>query len=114
MTTAASKVHIGLANTPEFETLDVVTQDDNGTLQGILKRITNVSIRLINSMGGLFGPSSSVTDSIDYRDETVLFTGWVKDLSFDEQDDVTSTVYITCDEPLPLEIAAINIDLEDE
>ena len=114
LTTAASKVHIGLANTPEFETLDVVTQDDDGTLQGILKRITNVSIRLINSMGGLFGPDSSTTDSIDYRDETALFTGWVKDLSFDEQDDVTSTVYITCDEPLPLEIAAINIDLEDE
>ena len=114
LTTAASKVHIGLANTPEFETLDVVAQDNDGTLQGILKRITNVSIRLINSMGGLFGPDSSVTDSIDYRDETALFTGWVKDLSFDEQDDVTSTVYITCDEPLPLEIAAINIDLEDE
>ena len=114
LSTAASKVHIGLANTPEFETLDVVAQDDDGTLQGILKRITNVSIRLINSMGGLFGPDSSTTDSIDYRDETALFTGWVKDLSFDEQDDVTSTVYITCDEPLPLEIAAINIDLEDE
>ena len=114
LTTAASKVHIGLANTPEFETLDVVAQDNDGTLQGILKRITNVSIRLINSMGGLFGPGSSVTDSIDYRDETALFTGWIKDLSFDEQDDVTSTVYITCDEPLPLEIAAINIDLEDE
>ena len=114
LATAASKVHIGLANTPEFETLDAVTQDDKGTLQGILKRITNVTVRLVNSMGGVFGPDSSTTDPIPYDDTTTPYTGWTKDLSFDEGDDVISTVYITCDEPLPLEIAAINIDLEDE
>ena len=113
LATAASKVHIGLANTPEFETLDAVTQDNEGTLQGILKRITNVTMRLVNSMGGLFGPDSTVTDPILYDDETEPYTGWTKDLSFDEGDDQTSTVYITCDEPLPLEIAAIMIELED-
>jgi hypothetical protein len=114
LTTAASKIHIGLLNTPEFETLDAVTQDDDGTLQGILKRITNVSIRLVTSQGGLYGPDSSTTDSIPYRDTTTPFTGWTDDLSFDEQDDLTATVYLTCDEPLPFEIAAILIDLEDE
>ena len=113
LATAASKIHIGILSTPELETLDVVSEDNEGPLQGVIKRITNISISLINSMGGLFGPDSSTTDSIHYRDETTLFTGWTKDMEFDEQDDVTSTVYITSDEPLPLEIAAISIDLED-
>jgi len=114
LTTAASKVHIGLAYTPEFETLDVVSSDDEGPLQGTVKRITNVYLRLISSMGGVFGPSSSVTDPITYRVTTAPFTGWLKDLEFNEDFDNTSTVYIQCDEPLPFESAAINIDLEDD
>ena len=114
LSTAASKVHIGLAYTPELETLDPVTQDDEGTLQGVLKRITNVTLRLVSSMGGLFGTDSSTTDPIPYDDETEPYTGWTKDLSFDGDYDQTSTVYITCDEPLPLEVAAIMMELEDE
>ena len=113
LTTAASKIHAGLAYTPEFETLDVVGQDDKGVLQGVIKRITNITISLIDSMGGVFGPSSSATDPIPYDNETEPFTGWTDDLSFDEGFDNTSTVYIKCDEPLPMEIAAILIDLED-
>ena len=102
-----------MANTPEFESLDAVISDDEGTLQGVLKRITNVTFRLISSMGGLFGPDSSHTDPIVYDDTTAPFTGWTRDMSFDEQDDQTSTVYLTCDEPLPMEIAAIMMELED-
>ena len=113
LSTAASKVHVGLAYTPEFETLEAVAQNDKGSLQGVIKRITNVSFSLINSMGGVFGPDSSTTDPIPYDDETALFTGWTRDLSFDEGFDNTSTVYIKCDEPLPMEIAAILIDLEE-
>jgi hypothetical protein len=117
LATAASKVHIGLANTPEFETLDVVVSDNavvsKGPLQGVLKRIENVTLRLISSMGGRFGPDSATTDPINYRTTTEPFTGWTRDMSFDEDFDETSTVYITCDEPLPMEIAAIMIDLED-
>jgi hypothetical protein len=113
LSTAASKVHIGLAYTPELETLDVVATDDDGPVQGEIKRIKNVSISLVDSMGGQFGPDSSNTDDIPYDDETALFTGWTRDLSFDEGFDDTSTVYITSDEPLPLEVAAISIDLED-
>jgi hypothetical protein len=111
---AASKIHIGLGNTPEFESLDAVTEDKEGTLQGVLKRITNITIRLVSSMGGQFGPDSSTTDDIPYDDETTPYTGWTKDLSFDEDFDQTSTVYMTSDEPLPLEIAAILIELEDD
>ena len=113
LSTAASKVHVGLAYTPEFETLEAVAQNNDGSLQGVIKRITNVSFSLINSMGGVFGPDSSTTDPIPYDDETALFTGWTRDLSFDEGFDNTSTVYIKCDEPLPMEIAAILIDLEE-
>ncbi|OEU68389.1 MAG: hypothetical protein BBJ57_02165 [Desulfobacterales bacterium PC51MH44] len=114
LSTAASKVHVGLVQTPELETLDAVTQDDEGTLQGVLKRITNVTMRLVSSAGGQFGPDSSATDDIPYDDSTTPYTGWTDDLSFDEGFDKTSTVYITSDEPLPLEIAAIMIDLEDD
>ena len=84
LATAASKVHIGLSNTPVLETLDAVTEDKEGTLQGVIKRVENITIRLISSMGGQFGPNSSATDDIPYRDTTVPFTGWTKDLSFDE------------------------------
>jgi Concanavalin A-like lectin/glucanases superfamily len=109
---AASKVHLGLSYTPEFETLDVVHEDKEGTLQGEVGRIANIIIFLVNSMGGKFGPDSSTTESIPYDDTTTPFTGWTNDLAFNEGSDKEKTVYITCDEPLPMEIAAINIDLE--
>jgi hypothetical protein len=114
LTTAASKVHIGLAYTPVLETLDAVMKDDEGTLQGVIKRITNITMRLIDSQGGQFGPNSSITDDIPYDSTTSPYTGWTDDLSFDEGFDEISTVYITSDEPLPFGVAAIQIDLEDD
>lgn len=112
--TAASKVHIGLANTPELETLDVSYDEyKSGPLHGLPKRITNISVFLINSLGGLFGADSSHTNPIPYDDDTELFTGWTDDLPFPEGSDKDSTAYFKCDEPLPLEIGAINFDLED-
>ena len=113
LATAASKVHVGLPYDSELETLDLVSQDDKGTLQGVIGRVTNVAIRLINSLGGIFGPSSSTTDAIPYDDSTTEFTGWTRDLTFDEGYDETKTVYIKCNEPLPFEVAAILFDLED-
>jgi len=113
LSTAASKVHVGLAYTSELETLEAVVQDQDGTLQGIMKRITNVSLSLVESVGGLYGPDSSRTDDIPYDDETAPFTGWTRDLSYDEGFSEASTVYVGTSEPLPLTVAAISIDLED-
>jgi len=107
---AASKIHLGLPYTPEMETLDAVISDREGPLQGVIKRIANTSIFLVNSMGGLFGSDSSHTDSIDYDDTTEPFTGWTRDMPFNEGSDNEATVYIQCNEPLPMEIGAILIE----
>jgi hypothetical protein len=113
LTTAASKIFAGLANTPELETLDYPLETEEGSEAGYPKRITNIILHLINSQGGLYGPDSSTTDPIQYDDTASLYTGWTIDLSFDEGSDKTATVYVTCDEPLPLEISSILIDTED-
>lgn len=113
LSTAAGKVHIGLAYTPEFEPLDVVNEDEDGPMQGMVKRITNISLYLIDSQGGIFGPSDSETDSIPYDDTTVLYTGWTNDLPFEGESEKEPIIHIECDEPLPLEIGAISIELED-
>ena len=110
---AASKVHVGLANTPELETLDIYREDEVGPVVGYEQRITNVKFSLVDSMGGQYGPDSSTTQDIEYRDETEPFTGWTEDMGFNEGFDNTSTVYVTSNEPLPLQVAAISIDLEE-
>ena len=110
--TASTKVHIGLNYVPELETLEAATEDREGPLQGYSKQITNIIIQLVNSQGGLYGPDSSTTDPIEYKNTTLLYTGWTEDQSFDEGSDASATVYIKCDKPLPLQVAAILIDID--
>jgi len=52
--TAASKVHVGLGYTCDLETLDV--DSAARTVQGILKSVDNVALKVYKSRGGWVGP----------------------------------------------------------
>ena len=109
---SASVVQVGLGYDSVVSPLDVVVEDKLGTLQGGIKRVTNVIFYLIESQGGEFGPDSNTLDDIPYYD-TDLFTGWTDDLSFDAGFDRETNIYINHSGLLPFEIAAITVELED-
>ena len=54
---AAKKVHVGLRYSSEFQTLDLEYQNTGGGYQGKMKKIAQMSVRLIDSRGGEYGVS---------------------------------------------------------
>ena len=112
--TASSYVSIGLNYVTDIETLEMPTEDELGATVGLVKRITNVAINLKDTAGGQYGPDSSTLADIPDTTDTALYNGWTSDLEFNEGYDETATVYIRQDEPLPLEVLALNIEYDDE
>jgi len=53
---ACSRIHAGLPYTCDFETLNVELGLKSGTNQGKPTKISNVTVRLLNSRGGWLGP----------------------------------------------------------
>ena len=56
LATKASRVHIGIPYTSEIETLNIEAPS-GGTMQGKLKKIAKVTVRVENSRGMLIGPT---------------------------------------------------------
>ena len=54
---AASKVHVGLRYSSEFQTLDLEYPGSEGKYQGKAKKISEMKVRLIDSRGGEYGTS---------------------------------------------------------
>jgi len=62
-----NRVHIGLPYTSKIKPMKLDFLTTGGRLQGLAKRITAISLRLIDSLGGDIGPSWTKYDSIVYR-----------------------------------------------
>jgi len=54
---SASQVKVGLPFTSEFETMNVNMAMPEGSIQGQHYKISNVTFRLMNSLGGFIGPN---------------------------------------------------------
>ena len=65
LTTAASKVHVGLNYTGQLQPMRLEAGADEGTAQGRIKRINNMVIRFFETLFGNLGPDSSTLDSMD-------------------------------------------------
>lgn len=66
----ATTVQIGLPQTAKLTTMPLEAGSANGTSQGKIKRITNVNVRFMNTLGGKLGrddPSNPVFDEILFR-----------------------------------------------
>ena len=72
---SASTVQVGLSYTSTYRSnnIDVPTQD--GTAQAKTKRITDVTFRVVDSIGGTAGPDATNQDTLADMDVTTLYTG---------------------------------------
>lgn len=79
---AATKATVGLAAPYYGQLMPLETGAQMGTAQGRMKRTHKLTVRLLNSLGGKFGPAIGQTDALEYRTTATvmdqpppLFTG---------------------------------------
>jgi hypothetical protein len=116
-----TKVVVGLPFVPEIETLDEEFPMRDGTLQGRKYQMNRVSIKFVNSRGGLIGMDSvALKDKIDFRnppayegvalddasDPTPLFTGFLP-LTLPQNFNAHGHIFYRQDEPMPVTITGI-------
>lgn len=105
--TSVSTLHAGFAYNSNIETLRIaVPSESSGTIQGKTKRISNVTLRLLESLECKIGPDSSNLVSMDFTDGNTAFSG-DKNIPFDDKYNKEGYIYIRQDAPLPLTVLAI-------
>ena len=110
----ASNVCIGLKYTSTWELPNIEMQLQDGTMQGRRKKVSEVILRLDNSLGGRVGLATNKTDVIKYdelqKQEVTLFSGeklvTVPNVTVGGFNDKGRVVVIS-DDPYPLSISSI-------
>lgn len=102
---------VGLSYTMKIEVPNVEYQDQRGTSQGRTKKLSKVTLRLINSLGGKVGNGVGAYDEIKYDEfsdqETTLYSG-DKDVTIPNQSaEKNGRVLIESDAPYPFNLAGI-------
>ena len=108
-----SKAQVGLGFTTTIRNLRPDEGAEDGTAQGKLKRVFEVVVRFINTLGAKVGPNSTDVDEIKFRagDDPMdvsppLFTG-DKRVKFRGGWEREGQVTIIQDQPLPLTVSAL-------
>ena len=108
-----TKAHVGLAYDSILQTMRTDAGGTEGTAQAKNKRISDIDIRVLNSVGAKIGPTESDLDTIPFRtvhmamDTPVpLYTG-DKFIEFAGGYDNDGFVVVKQDQPLPLTILSI-------
>lgn len=111
--TLACKVHIGLPTRARLQTMRLNAGAADGTTQGKTARINKASVRLLESLGLLMGPSFEQLDEIDFRvvadqmdGPPALFTG-DKLVDFDADYGTDPWVCLETSEPQPCTVVGI-------
>ena len=109
----ASKAHVGLGYTSDFETLRIDVGARDGTTQGKIIRFHRVIIRFLQTLGGFFGPDESNLDQIIFREggdpmdtAVPLFTGDIE-LEWDSEYDSNNLIFYRQTQPFPVIIEAV-------
>jgi hypothetical protein len=111
----ASRVHVGLKYTSDIETLNIESPGQ-GTLQGKLKRVVGVTVRLVKSRGLWHGPKfDNLTEakqrsSEDYDEPTQLLTGDLE-LTTPAEWNKNGRICFRQRDPLPMTILAVVPDV---
>jgi len=107
-----NRVHIGLGFTSYLQTMNL-EPPVTGTTQSLNKRIHEISLRMVDSLGGKVGASFDDMDQLIYRDAddtleamTPVFTG-DKTISYDGPYETDASIFVKQDEPLPLTLTAL-------
>jgi hypothetical protein len=110
---STTKAHIGLSYESTLQTMRVEAGGTEGTSQGKTKRIRDLTLRVLNSVGAKVGPDESNLELIPFRDSSMsmneavpLFTG-DKDIEFPSGYDSDGFIVVKQDQALPLTILSI-------
>lgn len=119
---AASVVHVGLPAPCEAWTMPLEAGAADGTAQGKIKRITNVVMRMLRTLGGKFGPVTGDPQEIQFRrpanpmdQAPPLFTGDTDSLAWPAGYERQAQARYINDQPLPVTLLAIypNVTTQD-
>lgn len=115
---SAKKVHIGLGYNATMKTMRLEAGATDGTSQGKLKRIHDVTLRLYKTVGAKVGPSTATIDIIPFRssademDQPLdMFTG-DKTLEFAGNIDTDAFITVRQEQPLPLTLLGVYARLQ--
>lgn len=115
---SAQKVHVGLGYNSTLKTMRIEAGARDGTSQGKIKRIHDITLRLFKTVGVKVGPSTSTTDIIPFRssademDQSLdMFTG-DKTIEFDGNVDTDAFITLRQEQPLPMTLLGIFARLE--
>ena len=110
---AAQVVHVGLPYTGTLQTMRLDTQLRDGTLQGRVKKIHEINLRVYRSGPFKVGRDASNLDMCFDRDATItmgapysLFTGDIP-LGYDDSWNKEARIMIVQDKPMPLTVVAL-------
>lgn len=110
----ASKAHVGLSFTSEIVTLPIEAGGTAGTAQSKTKRVNEMSIRFVNTLGGKAGIENGnyldVIPSRDYHDLMDQGPGAFTDdrkLVMPSQYDTNACIRVVQDQPLPMTVCAM-------
>lgn len=113
-----SKAHIGLPFTTIIEPMRLDVDNIVGITQGQTKRISELNLRFLNTLGCKVGDTLAGVRALSFRDTAMpmdasppLFTG-DKQYEFDGDFDYDTPVFIVQDQPLPLTLLALVIRYE--
>lgn len=116
---SGNTIQIGLGNTWALQTQPQEAGARLGVSQGRNKRIAGIYVRLLNSLGMKYGPSSAADDLDEYDFDqggyidtsTGLFSGITEYLEYPGDYEQEGEIYLTHDGPMPICIQAIAPDL---
>ena len=103
LTTAARKVHAGLPYTSKLQTMNLEVPSNEGSSQGKIKRITDIFIRMKDSVGGQVGYDD---DHLTDISGTTLFNG-DKRIPFPMGYQRDYYIELTQPDPLPMTIISL-------
>lgn len=106
---AASQVHLGLAYTATLKTLRLEAQDDGGSSQGRIKRVSHAIVRVLKTPSFSIGPDDA--NMLEVNTGVSLFTG-DKKVGLKGGYNTDGYVQIRQENPLPMTIRAIMSHVE--
>ena len=113
LTRQASKVQVGLAYSSRMVTMRLEAGAGDGTGQGKLGRIHQVTVRFLDSLGGQIGPYGGTLDDLSLRDPSTPmgvgspFTSGDVAVGFPGGYDRAAQIEIRANQPTPMTVAAI-------
>jgi hypothetical protein len=107
----ATKVHIGLPYVSYAQTMRIDQNSAWGSGLGLSKRTGNLNAWVHKTIGGEFGPTSSLTEAIAYSSTTELTTDCLS-VNFPGQWDKDGYIWAIQRDPLPMTVVAVAPDME--